>query len=202
VIFALVLLVCAGLTIQGFLRLSDVYAGLEPANVLRVESALPEKNYSTPAQITNFYKQFLQSASALQGISHAALSTNHPASNVDNETVFFTIEGRPVPKSNDVPSAALQIVSPDYFAVLHVPLIAGRLFADTDTPSVAQAAIISRSMAERYWPGEDVVGKRVKLGKPDSESPWITVVGIVADVRQNWWNSAAEPTLYRPFRAA
>jgi putative ABC transport system permease protein len=202
VIFALVLLVCAGLTIQGFMRLSDLYAGLEPANVLRVELSLPEKTYSTPAQILSFYKQFLQSAAALQGMTYAALSTNHPASNVDNESTFFTIEGRPTPKMNEAPSAGLQTISPDYFSVLHIPLVAGRFFAETDDSNVQLAAIINRSMAERYWPGEDVVGKRIKLGKSDSESSWFTVVGIVGDVRQNWWNSASQATLYRPFLQA
>ena len=202
VIFALVLLVCAGLTIQGFMHLSDVYAGLEPSSVLRVELSLPEKIYSTPTQITNFYQQFLQSSAALQGVAYVALSTNHPASNVDNETTFFNIEGRPSAKTNESPSADLQTISPDYFSVLHIPLVAGRFFAETDNSNVPPAAIISRSVAERFWPGEDAVGKRIKLGKSDSASPWITVVGIVGDVRQNWWNSSSQPTMYRPFLQA
>jgi putative ABC transport system permease protein len=202
VIFALVLLVCAGLTIQGFMRLADVYAGLEPANVLRIELSLPEKSYSDDTKIINFYREFLHSAQALNGVSRVALSTNHPASNVDNESTFFTIEGRPAAKTNETPSADLQTITSDYFSVLHVPLAAGRFFAETDNSTGQPAAIISRSLADRYWPGEDAIGKRIKLGKPDSDLPWLSVVGVVADVRQNWWNPPAQPTIYRPFLQA
>jgi len=199
VAFALVLLVCAGLTIQGFLRLSNVYAALDPFNVLRIELSLPEKTYSQQTQIANFYQQYLHSAAALAGVTQVALSSNHPASNVDNETAFFTIEGRPSPKINETPSAAIQTVTPDFFPVLRIPLLAGRRFTESDTFTQPQVAIVSRSMVERYWPAEIAVGKRIKLGKSDSASPWITIIGIVADVRQNWWNPAASPTLYRPF---
>jgi len=199
VAFALVLLVCAGLAIQGFLRLSNVYAALDPLNVLRIELSLPEKTYSQQTQIANFYQQYLHSAAALAGVTQVALSSNHPASNVDNETVFFTIEGRPSPKINETPSAAIQTVTTDFFPVLSIPLLAGRRFTESDTFTQPQVAIVSRSMVERYWPAESAVGKRIKLCKSDSASPWITIVGIVADVRQNWWNPAANPTLYRPF---
>ncbi len=199
VVFALVLLVCAGLTIQGFLRLADVYAGLQPANVLRVELSLPEKIYSDDARIENFYQQFLHSAAALQGVNNVALASNHPASNVDNDSSFFTIEGRPAPNSNQAPSADLQIISPDYFPVLRIPLLAGRLFLETDNSNAPPVAIISRGMAERYWPGENALGKRFKPGKPDSNDPWLIIVGIVGDIRQNWWNPPSQPTVYRPF---
>ena len=199
VVFALVLLVCAGLMIQGFARLSDIYTALGPERVLRVEISLPEKGYANENSITNLYQQFLRSTASINGVSSVSLSTNQPASNVDNETTFFTIEGRPEPKLNETPSAALATISPDYFSVLRAPLIAGRFFAETDTAGIPQVAIISRSMADRFWPGEDTLGKRFKLGAADSTSPWITIVGVVADIRQNWWNAPAEPTLYRPF---
>jgi putative ABC transport system permease protein len=199
VIFALVLLVCAGLTIQGFMRLSDVYAGLQPTNILRVEIALPDKTYAANTKITNLYQQFLRKAAAMSGVRQAALITNLPASNVDTDTTFFTIEGRPATKTNETPSAGLQTASPDYFPAMRVPLLAGRLFTDADTPSVEQVVLVSRSMAQQYWPGEDAVGKRFKLGKPDSNEPWLKIVGVVADVRQNWWNPPALPTIYRPF---
>jgi putative ABC transport system permease protein len=199
VIFALVLLVCAGLTMQGFVRLSDVYAGLEPAHVLRVEIALPDQTYATDTKIINFYRRFLDSAASMSGVTQSALITNPPASNVDNETTFFTIEGRPATKTNEPPSAGLQTASPDYFPALRIPLLAGRLFTEADTADVEQVALISRSLAEQFWPAEDAVGKRFKIGKPDSNSPWLKIVGVVADVRQNWWNPPALPTIYRPF---
>lgn len=199
VVFALVLLVCAGLMIQGFGRLSNIYAGLGPDKVLRVEISLPEKEYASNTSVSNFYQQLLHATANTNGVSFVSLTTDHPASNVDNETTFFTMEGRPVPKLNETPSADLQTVSPDYFSALRTPLIAGRLSAETDTSIVQQVAIVSRSMADRFWPGESALGKRIRLGPPDSNSTWTTVVGVVADIRQNWWNPPAQPMIYRPF---
>ena len=200
VVLALVLLVCAGLMIQGFARLADVYAAFDLAKVLRVEISLPQDSYSNDTAVTNFYRQLLDSASSLSGVTSVSLSTNQPASNVDNDTTFFTTEGRPVPKQEETPSADVLTISADYFSVLRVPLISGRLFSETDSSFAPQVAIISRSMAARFWSAEDALGKRIRLGAADSRASWTTVVGIVADVRENWWNSAAQPVIYLPFR--
>jgi putative ABC transport system permease protein len=82
---------------------------------------------------------------------------------------------------------------------LRIPLMAGRLFSDSDNESVEPVAVISRSMADRFWPGEEAIGKRIKLGAPDSHDPWLKIVGIVGDIRQNWWNPSARPTIYTAF---
>jgi putative ABC transport system permease protein len=198
VVFALVLLVSAGLTIQGFVRLAAVYEGFQPDRVLKAEVTLPENTYSSPARITAFYQQLLQSTAAMPGAKHAALATNLPASNVDNETTLFTVEGRPTVGTNETPSADLLTASPDYFATLRIPLVAGRLFAESDNASGERVAVISRSMAERFWPGADAAGKRIKLGA-EANDGWIKIVGIVGDIRQNWWNPAARPTIYTTF---
>jgi putative ABC transport system permease protein len=200
VILALLLLVCAGLIMQGFARLSDVYAGLQPAHVLRVEIALPDQDYATDTKTINFFQRFLRSAAAMPGVTQAALVTNLPASNVDDETTLFTVAGRPPNK--DAPSANLQIVSPNYFPALRIPLLAGRRFSEADTADVQPVALVSRSMAQQFWPNEDVIGKGFKLGDSDSTAPWLKIVGVVADVRQNWWNPPTSPTIYRPFLQA
>src|SRR4029077_2623513 len=202
VMFALVLLVCAGLTTQAFLRLVDVYQGFQAANVFRTENRLPEKSYPENSQIASFYDRMLRGSASLPGASAAALVTNSPASNVDNETTFFTINGRPTVKASEAPSADLQISSPDYFTVLRIPLVAGRSYTFADNANAARVAVISRSMAARYWPNGDEVGQQIKLGAADSSEPWMTVVGVVEDVRQNWWNPAARPTIYEPFLQA
>src|SRR5580704_4631485 len=199
VVFSLVLLVSAGLTIEGFVRLAAVYEGFEPDRVLKAEVTLPENTYSSPAKITAFYQQLLHSAAAMPGVKHAALATNLPASNVDNETTLFTVEGRPAVGTNETPSADLLTASPDYFTTLRIPLVAGRLLAESDHAGVERVAVISRSMTERFWPGQDVLGKRIKLGAADANDGWIKIVGIVGDVRQNWWNPAARPTIYTTF---
>jgi putative ABC transport system permease protein len=202
VTFALILLVCAGLTTQGFLRLTSVYQGFQPANVLKIEIGLPEKSYAENTTITGFYQRFLREAAALPGASAVALSSNSPASNVDNETTFFTIEGRPALKASDASAADLLISSPDYFGALRIPLISGRTYSDADDATAARVAVISRSMAVRFWPKGDELGQRIKLGAADSADPWMTVVGVVEDVRQNWWNPTARPTIYEPFLQA
>ena len=202
VMFALILLVCAGLTIQGFVRLANVYQGFEPASVLRIEISLPETIYTDNLKITNFYQQVLRGAAAVSGVQQVSLVTNPPASNVDSETTSFTIEGRAAPKVSDVPSADLQIASPDYFDTLKISSVAGRAFSDADNIDAPRVVVISRGMASRFWPKGDALGHRIKLGARDSNGPWLTVVGVVGDIRQNWWNPVTRPVIYRPLAQA
>jgi predicted permease len=199
VMFALILLVCAGLTIQGFVRLANVYQGFEPASVLRIEISLPQKIYAENVKITNFYQQVLRGAAAITGVQQVSLVTNPPASNVDSETTPFTIEGQAALKVSDVPSADLQIASPDFFDTLKISSVAGRAFSDADNADAPRVVVISRGMALHFWPKGDALGHRIKLGARDSNEPWLTVVGVVGDIRQNWWNPVTRPVIYRPF---
>jgi putative ABC transport system permease protein len=199
VMFALVLLVCAGLTIQGFVRLANVYQGFEPASVLRVEISLPEKTYAENVKILNFFQQLLRGASSLPGVQHASLITNPPASNVDSETTFFSIEGQPALKASEAPSADLQIATPDFFETLKISLVSGRLLSEADSADAPRVVVISRGMAERFWPKANPLGHRIKLGTVDSTEPWLTIAGVVGDVRQNWWNPITRPVIYKPF---
>jgi putative ABC transport system permease protein len=199
VVFALVLLVCAGLTTQAFLRLLDVYSGFQAANVLRTEIRLPEKSYPENSQVASFYDRVLRRSAALPGVNATSIVSNSPASNVDNETTFFTIKGRPSVKPTEVPSADLQISSPDYFSVLRVPLVAGRVYSYADNADAARVAVVSRSLAARYFPRGDELGQQIKLAVADSKEPWMTIVGVVEDVRQNWWNPTSRPAIYQPF---
>jgi putative ABC transport system permease protein len=198
VIFALVLLVCAGLTIQGFVRLANVYAGLQPERVMQFEPVLPANSYTEATKIANFYQQLLRDTASLSGITAVALVKNPPASNVDDTTSTFAIEGHPAPRPGEIPSADLQIVSPEYFRALRIPVISGRVFSDGDNAAGAPVGVISRSMAAKFWAHTDSLGQHIKLTDPDTASPWLTIVGVVDDVRQNWWNSPSQPTIYRP----
>lgn len=199
VMFALILLVCAGLTIQGFARLASVYQGFEPASVLKMEISLPENAYPENVRILYFYQQLLRGAASLPGVQHASLISNPPASNVDSETTFFGIEGQATLKANEAPSADLQIATPDFFDTLEISLVSGRLFSEADGADAARVVVISRGMAERFWHGADPVGRRIKLGAPGSSEPWLTIAGVVGDVRQNWWNPVTRPVIYKPF---
>src|SRR5260370_4471695 len=147
VIVALILLVCAGLTIQGFVRLANVYQGFEPASVLRIEISLPQKVYADKVKIANFYQQLLRATASLSAVQRASLVTNPPASLVDSEATLFSIEGQPALEPSDMPSADLQIASPDFFDTLKISSIACRIFTDADNTDSARVVAISRGMA-------------------------------------------------------
>jgi putative ABC transport system permease protein len=160
---------------------------------------LPESAYPESAKRANFFQTALRGISSLPGVSNAALTSNLPASNVDNEKTLFTIQGRPALQASETPAADLQTISGDYFSVLKIPLIAGRFFTQADNATAARVAIISRTMASRFWPAGDPLGQKLKLGAADSSDPGVTVVGIVGDARQNWWNPATFPVIYQPY---
>src|SRR5262252_8529763 len=199
VALALILLVCAGLTMQGFNRLAQAYQGFQPDQVLKFEVSLPEITYPDHVKRASFFQTALRNVSSLPGVSAAALTSNLPASNVDNEKTLFTIQGRPALQASEEPAADLQTISGDYFTVLKIPLIAGRFFTEADNAAAARIAIISRTMADRFWPTSDPLGRRFKFGAADSAEPWMTVVGVVGDARQNWWNPATFPVIYQPY---
>jgi len=166
---------------------------------LKFEVGLAENAYPDAAKRAAFFQTALRNVSSLPGASRDALTSNLPASNVDNEKTLFTIQDRPALQASEAPAADLQTISGDYFSVLKIPLIAGRFFDEADNASGARVAIISRTMANRFWPGNDPLGQRFKLGATDSAEPWMTVVGIVGDARQNWWNPATFPVIYQPY---
>jgi putative ABC transport system permease protein len=199
VMFALTLLVSAGLMIQGFTRLADVYQGFEPSRVLKAEISLPEIKYSSDSHVVNFQRELLQRAAALPGVTVTALNSNNPASNVDNTTSLFTVEGSAVQKAGDTPSADIEVSSPAYFEALRIPMVSGRGLSDADSAAAPPVVVVSESMAKRFWPDGNALGRRIKLGTFDSDRPWMTVIGIARDVRQNWWNPPGRPVVYESF---
>ena len=132
-------------------------------------------------------------------MQHASLVTNPPGSNVDNETTFLSVEGQAALKPSEMPSADFQIASPDFFDTLKISSVSGRVFSDAENADAARVALISRGMANRFWPKSDALGHRIKLGAQDSTEPWLTIVGVVGHVRQNWWNPVTRPVIYKPF---
>jgi len=113
----------------------------------------------------------------------------------------FTVEGRPLPPPDKVVDAEVCIISPDYFRVLGIPLMKGRPFADQDAENAPAVTLISSTMARRYWPDEDPIGKRITLGNPQT-GPWLTIAGIVGDVHQSTLDSEPYPEMYLPFAQA
>jgi len=128
------------------------------------------------------------------------IADTRPASNVDNSTTPFTVEGHPALRESEVPAADLESISADFLSSLKVPLREGRAVGDRDTRDAPRVAVISRAMAQRIWPNQSPIGQRFKLGNPSANAPWLSVVGVVENVKQNWWDPQPRPTIYVPYQ--
>jgi putative ABC transport system permease protein len=200
VALAALLLVGAGLMVKGFLHLTDVYQGFEPAHVLTMKVSLPEFRYPDEAKVRAFYDDLLRGVASLPGVERAGVVRNLPANNEENERSPFTRENHPSLSAAEVPMAGVQTISPGYLPALKIPLASGRAFTDQDGPGFPPVVLLSQALAKRFWAGEDPIGQRVKLGAPDAAAPWLTIVGVVADVKQNWWNREPARVFYLPYR--
>ncbi len=194
---AVVLLVTSGLLIRSLVLLSNVDPGFDATNLLTVNTALPESKYAQPRQRTAFFERVLQEAVRLPGVRSAALTSSLPLTNYSQGSAL-SVEGRPDPSSGARPLVPIQHVSQAYFATLRVPLREGRLFDERDfTPQAEHVVIANRAFVQRYFPNDDLLGKRLRLGDPHSQ--WRTVVGVVGDVGDASLNHEAEPEIYVPY---
>src|SRR6266852_4910820 len=202
---ALVLLVGAGLLVKNFQGLLKVNESYTPQTLLTLNLTLSDTKYSTPAQRRAFHEQVMQRVSALPGVQAAALVTDVPYAGGGGVSMdVFSIEGRPRVKRDELQSAIRQTTTPSYFGILNIGLRSGRTLTDTDGPDTTPVTVISASLANRYFPAENPLGKRIKIGNEDSDSarPWMTIVGVVNDVHYSWINKEEIPTIYRSFRKA
>ena len=203
VALALILLVGAGLLIQTFLNLHDQYAGLKAENVLTLRTVLPLGKYAESPQRSAFYKQVLERVKTLPGVTSAGYTTSVPLA-VKGGTSGFAIEGRSVEQAlagGLAYDANDRQVSDDYFNTMGIPIKRGRPFSETDNEKSVPVAIINEAMATQYWPGEDPIGKRFKLGDPgDADVPWVTIVGIAGDVKQMGVDVPVKPEMYFPYQ--
>jgi predicted permease len=191
VALSLVLVVGAGLLIKSFWRLQQVDPGFDPENLLSVEVTLPEAKYATQQQRTAFFQQALESISSLPGVLEAETINSPPLSGRRNIDIF-PIEGRPEPKGiTDAPLADFRAISPDYFKMMGIPLLAGRDFTGSDGQNAPKVTIISEAFANRFGAGEDLMGKRLSIG-----NEWHTVVGVVSNIRQSGPDEEAAPHVY------
>jgi predicted permease len=198
VALALVLLVGAGLLINSFARLSKVDMGFTPDHLLTMRVVLPQSKYPDQAKRTAFYDQLLQRVEALPGVQSAAVISWLPLT-FEGDSNGISIEGRPEPSPDQQPIVVTRVISPGYFRTMGIALLGGRLFTEYDRQGSSRVIIINQSMAERYWPGEDPIGKRIKMGSFDTDSPWLSVAGVVKDVRQFQINAEAKPQIYLPY---
>ncbi len=191
-----VVLVCgAGLLLRSFAELRQVDPGFDAERMVGFELALPEARYEAPERVVGFYDELTDRLEALPGVRSAATALTPPLAG-GGWTTTLRIEGRPRPES-ELPSVAFNVVSAGYFATIGTPVLRGREFDAGDDADAPRVVLINRSAAERFWPGEDPVGRRINAG-PNPEAPYATIVGVVADVREGPLESAAGPTLYFP----
>ena len=194
---AMVLLVGAGLLVKGFGALLGVNERFSPQELLTAQIALPAAKYSGQTRSAAFYRQALDQMNAIPGIESASLATAVPDS---DSFSYHPFTGEGAAYAPDMGHIALaESISPNYFRTLHLPLLRGREFADSDGPNSLRVVIINRSMAERYWPGQDAIGKRIRRGRPSSTEPWMTVVGVVADAKYNPYFEKVDGVVYIPY---
>ena len=191
VTLSLVLLVGAGLLLRSAVALQRAELGFRPDHVLTAEFRLPPARYPEPRVIAAFFRQTLERLRAVPGIESAALARAVPFSGNGGSTTF-QVEGEPEPPKGREPVAQLNIVSPDYFRTMGIRQLEGRDFDEHDTADVPSVAVVNETMARQLWPGMDPIGRRLRL----RDAGWVTVVGVVGDVRHSGPSEPPQPQIY------
>lgn len=194
---ALILLVGAGLLIKGFLRLSSVKPGFNPANVMTMYLQLPETRYPEIPLQTNFRRELLTRINALPGVEAAMITDLPLAGNfVDHRVV---IDGRPTPAVGAEPEVQTLSVMGDYFSVMQIPIRAGRGFRTTDREGQPLVAIVNEALVRELLPGQNPIGTRIDWTRRNGPHQWMTIIGVAGDVKHSGLNQPTDPAVYAPF---
>lgn len=193
---SLVLLASAGLLVRSFVRVRETDPGFAPQHLLTATVTLDRSVYSQASSVRSFYNLFLQRVASLPGVRATGASTDLPLE--ANWNHLFTVEEHPRQPSGRSPMGDHSAIAGSYLQTLGVSLIRGRYFTHEDSARSLRVVIVSEGLAKRYWPGEDPIGKRIKWGPPESHSPWLTVVGVVGDVKQGPLDLPIDPHTYQP----
>ncbi len=178
---ALMLLAASGLLLQSFRKMSEVNLGFAPDHVATAVYSLPQKQYATQATIDTFNRSLLDRLRQLPGVRYAGLASAIPATGDGLES--FVAQGYVDPRGPDRTAASPIQVIGDYFTAMGIPLLRGRYFTDADDANNQLVVIVNHEFAEHYWPHQDPIGKRMRLGAVKSPTPWMTIVGEVADAK-------------------
>ena len=193
---ALVLLTGAGLLLKSFLRMRAVDPGFRAENVLTATVDLPDSAYHTPLELRSFQQRTLARLSTLPGVLAAGTVNYRPLAGLLIVGDFTLEGGRKLPQGYvaDKPSA-----SPGYFRAMGIRLLRGRDFTERDNADSPGVVIISHSVAQRLWPNEDPIGKRISMEEHPKPEDWLTIVGVVDDVRQQGLTQNPDPAVYKPY---
>jgi putative ABC transport system permease protein len=202
VALALVVLTGAGLMIQSMARLLNVAPGFDPHNVLTLNISLPQENtYYGPPGHPQFAHDLQEHVGSIPGVVSVSAISHLPIGG-GGAGRGFVIEGKPDPGSENQPGAGYSVVCPNYFRTMGIKLISGREFTELDSQNAPGVIVINEAMARRYWPNEDPLGKRIKIGLFNSDGPWVTIVGIAQDVKQGGLDRLPRPAFVRPYNQA
>ncbi|HSE98598.1 MAG TPA: ABC transporter permease, partial [Blastocatellia bacterium] len=194
---SLVLLIGAGLMIRSFQRLQQFDLGFNPDRLLTLKVQLAGSQYREPQQVVSFYDQVLERIESLPGVKSAGAVSSVFLSKTPNST-SFNIEGRPDPPPAEVIEVPFDSISPNYFRVMGIPLLRGREFDHRDVNEALRVVIINDTFARMFFPGEDPLGRRFRLNLGDND-PWLTIVGVVADMRRTGFDSEVRPETFLPY---
>ena len=203
VTLSLALLVGAILLIQSVYRLASVPLGFSTSHLLTLSIDLPGWSYSKPNQRANFYRDALDRAAMLPGVESAAFASSLPLSGGRWRANMLTVEGQPEPNpTTAAPDVGQASITPEYFRVMAVPLLAGRAFEQRDRNQSEAVAIVNRALARKYFPHENPIGRHIKVGEPGTARPWLTIIGVAGNERDRdffhemTWNEI--PLVFRP----
>jgi putative ABC transport system permease protein len=194
---ALPLLVAAGLGVLGTRRFLTGPQGYDADGVLTMKLVLPERVYPDAASRRQFADKIVDALHGVAGVEQAAAINNMPTSG-SNVSRTIEIEGRPAPAPADLPAVDFRTATSEYFSTLRIPILRGRGFTTADREDSAQVVVVSASMAQKFWPNENPVGKRLRV----RNGPWLAIVGVSGDVIHDWFNRRNTPAMYRPFAQA
>jgi putative ABC transport system permease protein len=192
VALALVLLVGGALFIKSFYRLLQVDPGFKTENLLTLEYRLPRNKYVEPAAQWEFHRQVVEQLRAVPGVQSAALVRGLPLTGNSASVRIILPDGETPPKGQE-PQAQFNTATPDYFATMGIPLTQGRLFNEGDRLETPVVLVINQNMARRFWPGQDPIGKQIKIVDDETTG---TVIGVVGDAKHDWLSEEQRPQIY------
>ena len=192
---ALVLLTASGLLLRSFEKMREVDLGFRPDHTLAASYGLPRKQYATQTAIDAFNHELLRRLQQLPGVKSVGLTSFLPASGNNSNSVFVA-EGYVPPKDGGIDLATTISVESDYFQAMGIPLLRGRFLTEDDKEGAQLAVVVNRKLAEQSWPGQDPIGKRLRLGTQAMATPWAIVVGEVTDVKEGSPDSDGKQQYY------
>ena len=192
---SLLLLIGAGLLINSFIRLRKLDPGFQTNHVLTMGMVLPQSKYPDRTKRAGFYNEVLRRVQSVPGVKSAGVVNWIPLV-FQGDSVGISIEGQPDPVRSERPNAATRVINPNYFSAMGMRLLKGRNFDSRDQSTTAAVSVISESMAKRFWPNQDPLGKRFTPGDSSRPDQWIEVIGVVNDVRQFELTAEPKPQMY------